>query len=63
MEMAIAPQRSHGSQGCAGRAGFKESFYKCGENEELREIKFGERESSAYFWVEFIQRVFTPTSF
>lgn len=62
VEMAIMPQRSHGSQGCAGRVDFKKSFYKCGENKELREIKFGERKLS-FFWVDFIQRVFTPTSF
>lgn len=41
---------------------FKKSFYKRGENKELREIKFGERKLS-FFWVDFIQRVFTPTSY
>lgn len=62
VDMANMPQWSHGSPGCAGRVDFKKSFYKCGENKELREIKFGERKLS-FFWVDFIQRVFTPTSY
>lgn len=43
------PWRGPGSQGCAGRADGKKILYKGGDNEDLREIKFGERESSA-FW-------------
>lgn len=40
------PQRSPGSQGYTGRADEKRSLYKGGDDKELREIKFGERELS-----------------